>query len=175
MSMAAASLLIASSRVTCGPFSMAQETSFSMVCSALRAWVVLIEPGPDSMALSMFQTSGPRTSPTIWRARLNRKEWWMASSRLNSPAWRPSMPTSPDPGRCSQAWTILCRSTSSCRCSSNSVSKVPIISQGGMHEHRARTQVVLPEPWTPETTMLLPARTQAARKSARTAPHALRS
>ena len=46
MSIAAASLLIASSRVTWGPFSMAQETSFSMVCSALRAWVVLIEPGP---------------------------------------------------------------------------------------------------------------------------------
>ena len=32
-----------------------------------------------------------------------------------------------------------------------------------------------PMPWTPETTMLLPARTQAARKSASTAPHALRS
>ena len=31
LSMAAASLLIASSRVTWGPFSMAQETSFSMV------------------------------------------------------------------------------------------------------------------------------------------------
>ena len=38
------------------------------------ACVVEMDPAPDSIALSMARISWPRTSPTIWRDRLNRKE-----------------------------------------------------------------------------------------------------
>ena len=41
-----------SSWVTCGPASIAQVTSFRIAPSAsLRAWVVEIDPAPDSIAL----------------------------------------------------------------------------------------------------------------------------
>ena len=42
--------------------------------TALAEWVVLIEPEPDCIALIIASTSRPRTSPTIWRERLKRKE-----------------------------------------------------------------------------------------------------
>ena len=48
--------------------------------------VVEIDPDPDCMALSIAAASRPRTSPTIWRDRLNRKESTKASSRGNSPS-----------------------------------------------------------------------------------------
>ena len=57
-------------------------------------------------------------------------------ARVNSPACRPSGPRSPDPGRASQANTIGCCSRSSCRCSSYSVSKVPIASWVGISAHK---------------------------------------
>jgi hypothetical protein len=99
---------VAYSWVTWPPASIAQVTSFRNAASAFAAWVVLIEPAPDSIALIIAITSRPRTSPTIWRDRLNRKESYSASSKLNSPACRPSGPRSPDPGRASQACTIGC-------------------------------------------------------------------
>ena len=144
--MVEASLLVASAWVTCGPASIAQVTSLRIAATASEAWVVEMEPVPDSIALIIAQISLPRTSPTIWRERLKRKESTSASSRVNSPACRPSGPRSPEPGRASQGWTIRWRSRSSCRCSSYSVSKVPIASSGSISAHSARTSVVLPAP-----------------------------
>ena len=166
--MVAASLLVARSWVTCGPASIAQVTSLRIAATASEAWVVEMEPVPDSIALIIAQISLPRTSPTIWRERLKRNESTSASSRVNSPAMRPSGPRSPEPGRASHGWTIRCRSRSSCRCSSYSVSKVPIASSGSISAHSARTRVVLPAPCDPETTMDLRARTAARRNDAAT-------
>ena len=94
---------------------------------------------------------------------------------MNSPAWRPSGPRSPEPGRASHANTIGCCSGSSCRCSSYSVSKVPIASCLGISAHSARTMVVFPAPWAPATTMLLRALTAADRKEAATSDRVPRS
>ena len=71
--------------------------------------MVEIDPDPDSIALIIGHTSGPRISPTIWRETLNRNESYKASAMLNSPAIFPSGPRSPDPIRASQACTIACR------------------------------------------------------------------
>ena len=57
-----------------------------MAPSAVGAWVVEMDPAPDSIALSMARISWPRTSPTICRDRLNRKESNKAWDRVNSPA-----------------------------------------------------------------------------------------
>ena len=51
-----------------------------------------MEPVPDSIALIIAQISLPRTSPTIWRERLKRKESTSASSRVNSPGLPPVRP-----------------------------------------------------------------------------------
>ena len=123
---------------------------------------------PDSIALIIAKISRPRTSPTICRDRLNRNESYSASSKVNSPACRPSGPRSPDPGRASQAYTIGCRSGISCRCSSYSVSKVPIASWRPISAHNARTSVVFPAPCGPATTIDFRARTAAARNDAAT-------
>ena len=62
---------------------MAQVISFRIAASASPAWVVEIDPDPDSIALIIGHTSGPRISPTIWRETLNRNESYKASAMLN--------------------------------------------------------------------------------------------
>lgn len=53
---------------------MAQVMSLRIAPTASAECVVLIEPEPDCIALIIAMTSLPRTSPTIWRERLKRKE-----------------------------------------------------------------------------------------------------
>jgi hypothetical protein len=74
MSIVSASLAWANSEVICGPASWAQVASRRSAAEASRAWTVDSDPEPASIALIIAHTSGPRTSPTIWRDRLNRCE-----------------------------------------------------------------------------------------------------
>ena len=141
-------------------------TSFRIAPRAFTLWVVEIDPDPDSIALTISQASGPRTSPTIVRPAVNRNESCRASFSVNSPDCRPSGPRSPEPGRDCHAYTILCRSGISCRPSSNSDSSVAIDSLGSNAPHKARAIVVFPNPCAPATTTDNLARTAAVRNDA---------
>ncbi len=174
----AASFAATRSWLTCGPASIAQVISLCTARRAFAAWVVEIEPVPDSITLIMSIASAPRTSPTICRSARNRKLLVTCDAVVRCPAMLPSSLRSPEPARISQSNTTACWPSISGRNSSRSDSKVPTISIRGISAHNARTRVVLPAPWAPETTIDFRARTAARRKSAITSlsePHSTRS
>lgn len=150
----------------CEPYSRQSSAMRSTTMCGPRACSVHIEPpSPLVMTRSIGTTSPERTSPTMIRDSVIRSAAGMRSPIVSSPAIRPST-RSPLPSRASigttwRRWPRVCSQ------SSNSDSRVPIRSSGGISAAIARSRLVLPTPWVPVIITFFRARIAEARKAAR--------
>ena len=120
-----------------------------------RGWCE-IDPVPDSIALiiATISAAADLTDDLPGQVEPERVVQRLIQSEFAGlPAVRAAFPR-PGPGLPRQC-TIGCWSGISCKCSSYSVSNVPIASCVGISAHNARTIVVFPAPCGPATTMRL--------------------
>ncbi len=148
------------------PYSRQSSAIRSTTMCGVRACRVHIEPpSPFVITRSIGTTSAERTSPTMIRERVIRSAAGISSPIVSSPAERPST-RSPLPSRASIGTTCF-RWPRVCSQSSNSDSRVPIRSSGGISAAIARSRLVLPTPCVPVTITFFLARIAEARKAAK--------